>query len=95
MLAIITAIEDAYEREFISEIYTKYYKVMYAKAYSLTRSEFEAEEIVQEAFIKFIEHIDLLMSFDENKIQVYIMVTTKNIAIKHWRRNSDITTSSS
>ena len=25
MLAIITAIEDAYEREFISEIYTKYY----------------------------------------------------------------------
>ena len=32
MLAIITAIEDAYEREFISEIYTKYYKVMYAKA---------------------------------------------------------------
>lgn len=87
MLAIITAIEDAYEREFISEIYTKYYKVMYAKAYSLTRSEFEAEEIVQEAFIKFIEHIDLLMSFDKNKIQVYIMVTTKNIAIKHWRRN--------
>ena len=87
MLAIITAIEDAYEREFISEIYTKYYKAMYAKAYSLTHSEFEAEEIVQEAFIKFIEHIDLLMSFDENKIQVYIMVTTKNIAIKHWRRN--------
>ena len=31
MLAIITAIEDAYEREFISEIYTKYYNLKYKR----------------------------------------------------------------
>lgn len=89
MLAIIASIEDAFEREFISEIYIKYHRLMHAKAYSVVHDEFEAEEIVQESFVKLIERIDVLMNLDRDKIPVYVIVTAKNTAIKHWYKSKN------
>ena len=84
MLAIIAAIENDSEREFITRIYLKYYKKMLDKAFFIVHNEAEAEEIVQEAFVKLIEHVQDLMRMDSIKVPVYVMVTVKNIAINHW-----------
>lgn len=84
MLAIISAIENDSEREFITQIYLTYYKKMKSKAYFIIRNESEAEEIVQEAFVKLIEHVQDLMRMDSIKVPVYVMVTVKNISINHW-----------
>ena len=61
MFAIIDAIENNLEHEFITQIYLKYYKKMRAKAFFIVHDELEADEIVQESFIKLIEHVKELM----------------------------------
>ena len=85
MFAIIDAIENNLEHEFITQIYLKYYKKMRAKAFFIVHDELEAEEIVQESFIKLIEHVKELMMLDPIKVPVYVMVTVKNVSLHHWR----------
>ena len=84
MLAIIAAIENDIEREFITQIYLKFYKKMRAKAFFIVHNDSEADEIVQEAFVKLIEHIREIMKLDPVKVPVYVMVTVKNISLNHW-----------
>lgn len=86
MLAIIAAIENDFEREFITRIYLTYYKKMRAKAFFIIHDESEADEIVQESFVKLIEHVQDLMRIDPIKVPVYVMVTVKNISITHWHK---------
>ncbi len=83
MLAIIAAIDNDLQREFISDVYIKYYNSARAKALTFVHDEFEAEEIIQEVFVKLIKHIDVLMELSESSLSFYVMVTTKNTAIKH------------
>lgn len=84
MFAIIDAIENNLEHEFITQIYLKYYKKMRAKAFFIVHDELEADEIVQESFIKLIEHVKELMMFDPIKVPAYVMVTVKNVSLHHW-----------
>ena len=84
MLAIIAAIENDFEREFITQIYLTYYKKMRGKALFIIKDEHEADEIVQEAFVKLIEHVQSLMKIDPIKVPVYVMVTVKHISFNHW-----------
>lgn len=91
MLAIIAAIDNDLQREFISDVYIKYYNLARAKALTFVHDEFEAEEIIQEVFVKLIEHIDVLMELSESSLSFYVMVTTKNTAIKHWKKSKEKT----
>ena len=84
MLAIIAAIENDIEREFITQIYLEFYKKMRAKAFFIVHNDSEADEIVQEAFVKLIEHVREIMKLDPVKVPVYVMVTVKNISLNHW-----------
>ncbi len=88
MLAVIAAIENDIEREFITKIYCNYYKVLLEKAYFIVKNREESEEVVQEAFIKLIEHVSELMGYSEVHIFNYSKVTVKNIAINHLNRNN-------
>lgn len=89
MLAIIAAIEDDLQRGFITDVYTKFCNAVRAKAFSFVHNEFEAEEIVQEVFIRLIERVDVLMELDKNSLTLYVMVTAKNTAIKYWKKNKE------
>lgn len=88
MLAmIIAAIEDDYEREFIIKIHDDYYVEMKKRAYRLLRNNDEAEELVQDAFVKLIERVDVVMKVDKNKLPGYVMSTVKNLALNKIRVN--------
>lgn len=88
MLAmIIAAIEDDYEREFIIKIHDDYYVEMKKRAYRFLRNNDEAEELVQDAFVKLIERVDVVMKVDKNKLPGYVMSTVKNLALNKIRVN--------
>ena len=88
MLAmIIAAIEDDYEREFIIKIHDDYYAEMKKRAYRFLRNNDEAEELVQDAFVKLIERVDVVMKVDKNKLPGYVMSTVKNLALNKIRVN--------
>ena len=88
MLAmIIAAIEDDYEREFIIKIHDDYYVEMKKRAFRFLRNNDEAEELVQDAFVKLIERVDVVMKVDKNKLPGYVMSTVKNLALNKIRVN--------
>ena len=88
MLAmIIAAIEDDYEREFIIKIHDDYYVEMKKRAYRFLRNNEEAEELVQDAFVKLIERVEVVMKVDKNKLPGYVMSTVKNLALNKIRVN--------
>lgn len=84
---IISAIEDDYEREFILKIYNEYYSEMKRRAYRFLRNNEEAEELVQDAFVKLIEHVDVVMTVGDDKLPGYVMSTIKNLAFNKIKKN--------
>lgn len=84
---IISAIENDIEREFIANIYDKYYAHMKMQAYNIVRNNEEAEELVQDAFVKLIDKVDTVMKVAPEKLPSYIMATVRNIAINRWKKN--------
>lgn len=66
-------------------LYKKYYRVLYSIALRYSRTTFEAEDILQEAFIKIFKNIQ---SFNnEGSFEGWIKRILKNTAINHYKSN--------
>lgn len=76
-------------------LYKKYYRILYGIALRYSRTTFEAEDILQESFIKIFKNIQ---SFNmQGSFEGWIKRIVQNTAINHYRANikfslnSDIT----
>lgn len=58
----ISAIENDYEREFMIKLYNKYYSVSKNRAFAILHDFDAVEEVVQDAFVKLIEHLPTIMT---------------------------------
>lgn len=84
--AMISAIENDFERDFMADIYQRYYGAMLAKAKSLLSSEEEAEELVQEVFIKLIERTETVAAVEKKKLPAYLISAVKYSAFNYYRK---------
>lgn len=69
------------------EIYNRYNRKVYAFAFKMLNSEDEANEIVQNVFVRIWEirkNIDVKKSFNS-----YLFKISKNIILNQWRKNSN------
>ena len=80
------SIEDDYERNFMINLYNKYYQISKNKAYSILHDYDEAEESVQDAFVKLIENLPRIIKLEPAKLSVYVIITVRNVAIDHYRK---------
>lgn len=85
---IIAGMEDDFKRRFMENIYKKFYSEMKYKALNIVNNENDAEEIVQEAFIRLIGKVDTLMRIENNKLPAYLIVTVKNVSINFLKHKS-------
>ncbi len=86
MIAMISAVEDDFQREFMADVYEEYYGAMLAKAKTLISSEEEAEELVQEVFIKLIERAEVVAAVERSKLPAYLMSAVKYSAYNYYRK---------
>ncbi len=76
-------------------LYKKYYRVLYGIALRYSRTTFEAEDILQEAFIKIFKNISSFTM--QGSFEGWIKRIVQNTAINHYKSNikfnlnSDIT----
>ncbi|WP_047983205.1 RNA polymerase sigma factor [Ornithinibacillus californiensis] len=63
----------------ISNLYSTYYKRLLHLSYSITKDRHLAEDVVQETFIKVMNHLDTVQ--DVNKLPAWLCVITKRTAI--------------
>lgn len=71
------------EREFISDLYDKYKKLMYATAQKYISDFSATEDIVQDSLVKLMKKSENLQTLDGCILAGYVVSTVRNTAINH------------
>lgn len=72
------------KNERFAEAYTKYRKLVMKMAYDRLRDSFLAEEISQQVFVSFYEHMDEIN--EEESIKPWLIITTRNVLVDYYRK---------
>lgn len=84
---ILMSIEDEKQRSDVEQIWNLYGKIMLAKAYGILGNMQDAEDAVQEAFLRISKNAE---NFSEPKSPdtiALVSIYTRNVAINLYRRN--------
>lgn len=87
ILLAVTFMEKEEDKEFILELYDKYHKLIYKKICDKTGTAEDAEDLVNDTFIKLIGKMETLKALGERELLYYIVQTSSHVAIDHIKRN--------
>ncbi|MBQ7873703.1 MAG: RNA polymerase sigma factor [Oscillospiraceae bacterium] len=85
---MISAIENDFQREFMENLYKKYYPAMLKKAEALVSNPDDAEELIQDIFSNLIARVETVMAVEPKKLPAYLMSSVKYGAIGKYRTRS-------
>lgn len=71
----------------LEQLYLLYEQKMYAIAYGILHQVEQAEDVVQESFLKIMKHLDKIKDPEDDKAKWYVMRTVKNTSIDTYRKN--------
>jgi len=80
--------DENFQNNMLEQLYDAYEHKMYGIAYSILNNVGQAEDAVQDAFIKLIPYLGDINSVVSVQTKRLITYTIKNIAIDIYRRNS-------
>lgn len=86
--AVILAIEDENDREYMEWIFLTYQRLMYYYIMDLLHDPWSSDDVMQECIVKLIDKIDVLQRLSETKRRNYIITAAKHTAISHLRREA-------
>ena len=69
----IASIPDDNEREFVTELYMRFYSPMFTKAFAMVSDREIAEEIVQETFLRIVKSAPRIMRIVPQKQPYFLM----------------------
>lgn len=75
------------DRQLMEQLYELYEQKMLVAAYSILQDYHQAEDAVQEAFIKFSQHLSKFSDITSRKSRSYILTTIKSVSIDMYRKN--------
>lgn len=74
----------------IEKLYTVYFSEMVSYTAAMTKNRSEAEDIVQETFLRAMANLNVLSSLSDAQCRSWLYKTAKNIFIDRVRKNSRI-----
>ena len=87
MLIYLQMLESPEEKSILEQIYLEYRGLMYHVAYEILHNEQDAEDAVQDSFVRIIDNLDKINNPYSRKTKSYITVITKNVCLDMIRRN--------
>ena len=88
MLAIIMTISDERSRTFVEMVFDKYSAKMYMIAFGILRNHHDAEDCVNDTFVKIIDKIERFRQADmEGYLIKLIVITCRNTALNKYKDN--------
>ncbi|NCB74536.1 MAG: sigma-70 family RNA polymerase sigma factor [Clostridia bacterium] len=85
--SVIALIVDEDDREFMTQLFLKYQRIMFSEINKLISDQWDAEDILQNALIKLCDKVSLLRDLDEHRRICYVISTVRNLAKNHIRDN--------
>ncbi|MEA4933567.1 MAG: sigma-70 family RNA polymerase sigma factor [Lawsonibacter sp.] len=86
IFAMISAIENDSDKDFMLDVYDKYKQLVRKTIYRTLKTSKDIDDVTSETFIKLIEKISIIRSLSCHKLTAYIVITSKNTAIDYIKR---------
>ena len=83
---LLSVLETEEEKTLIDKLYSEYESQMFSTAYSILQHKQEAEDAVENAFLKIIEHLSNLHLDINIHTQALLTIMTRNIALNEIKK---------
>ncbi len=90
LITLLTLADNGDDRLFFAQIYEKNEKLMLVIANRILHSKEKAEEAVQDAFVKAIEHLSELKRKNEEELKAWLIVVVRHISLNTAKRESQV-----
>lgn len=84
--AVLAAIDSPAERSLAEQLYINYEQKMFRVAMSILKNESDAEDAVQEAFLRVMKNLDKITDAECNETYFYLVIIVRNVAIDMYNR---------
>ena len=74
------------DSEKLERLYELYEQKMYAVAFSILRNEWQAEDAVQDAFVRLLKNIRKLRDLEDAKTRSYVLQTIQSASLDQYRK---------
>ena len=88
--AYISMVDTPTEKELIAQLYNAYKQFMYNISMSLLGKKEDAEDAVQDSFVRIIKNLDKIQNPYSRKTKSYITVITKNICFDKLKKQQNM-----
>ena len=84
----ILSIENDEDQKFMTDLYIQYYPLMKKKVFLYVKNNEYVDDIIHDAYIKLIEKISLLKTFERYVLTSYVSSTIENAAINFVKKDN-------
>lgn len=81
MLISLPPMDDLNDRQFISDLYERYRRIMYTKAIHHLEDPQDADDLIQDCLVQLIKNVSTLRTLDSCALISYVVTTVRNTAI--------------
>ena len=90
LLFFLSMLETQEERDKFTLIYEQYYKLMIDIAYSILHNGQDAEDAVQQAFLKLIPNLGKIENVSCRKTLNYLVIMVRRVCFSHYKEQKKI-----
>lgn len=83
----LSMLESDEDKLNFKQLYIKYAQDMYAVAYNILKNKEDAEDAVQQSFLKIAENFTKISQIPCHEIKPYIVIISRNTAINIYNKN--------
>lgn len=86
----VSLVETEEEKSLVEDLYIKYEQDMYNVAFSILHNKYDAEDAVQEAFLRVIENLDKISRVPADERGYYVVIISRNTSINLYNKRKRI-----
>ena len=90
MIAFILQMEENGERDKLEELYLLYSKELYYVAYRILHNYHDAQDVMQNAFVKISKHLDKIEEIKCKKTRAYLVIIVRNLCYDKYREKKKV-----
>lgn len=90
MLAILLMMEEGKDRDKLEELYAAYNKELFYVAYGILHNYHDAEDVIQNAFIRISKNMNKIGEINCNKTRAYLVIIVRNLSYDRYNEKKRV-----